>query len=107
MQESELRGYYWQAWFDGGTDFVGVTEEDFAALPTHGIIQAKEFRPGISDLVHHGLSYFFFEGGQIISTNDLSLYAVRPQGVKNVKVGRWCNNHVYEAAVKEATGVKH
>ena len=93
--------YSWKVWYDDGTSFIGSTEEEWIVLPTHGIIQAKEFRPNTSDLIHQGLDYYFFEDGQIISTNDIALYAIRPQGVKSVKVGRWCNNYIYEQAVKE------
>lgn len=93
--------YYWKIWYDDGSSIVGETEEDWNLYPIHGIIMAKEFRPDISDLIHQGLDYYFFEDSQIISTNDIVLYAIRPQGVKNVKVGRWCNNYIYEQAVKE------
>ena len=97
-----MDGYYWKIWYDDGTSFTGVTEEDWNSFSTHGIIQAKEFnRPDKPNLIHHGLNYYFFEGGQIISTNDIALYIIRSQGVKSVKIGRWANNYIWDKAVEE------
>ena len=93
--------YYWKVWYDDDISYTGSTQKDWDPLPTHGIVQAKEYRPGESDLIHHGLDYFWFENGQIISTNQLENYAMRIQGVKSVKIGRWANNYIYEKAVKE------
>ena len=95
--------YYWKAWYDDEVFYIGSTQEDWDKIPTHGIIQVKEYRPDESDLIHHGLDYFWFENGQIISTNKLENYAMRIQGVKSVKIGRWAHNYIYEQAVKEGT----
>ncbi len=95
--------YYWKAWYDDEASYTGCTQEEWDLLPSHGIMQVKEFRPNTSNLIHHGLDYFWFEDGKIISTNRVENYAIRIQGVKSVKIGRWVNNHVYENAVKEGT----
>ena len=97
--------YKWKIWYDDGTSHTGTTEDEWNVFVRDGILIVKEY--GGCNIIHMGMDYYWFENGSIKSCNpkDLHGYLRRPEGLKNMKFGRWTDNKVWEKVHKEAMNI--
>lgn len=94
--------YRWRIWFDDRSSIAGCCEKNWNEAPRDGILIVREY--GDHPLVHMGMDYYWFENGRVKSCNpkDLHGYLRRPEGLRNVKFGRWADDDIWKKARNEA-----
>ena len=94
--------YSWRIWYDDNSSVSGCCEKSWNQAPRDGVLVVME--SGDRKIVHMGCDYYWFENGTVKSCNpkDLDRYLRRPEGLKNVKFGRWADNDIWQKAHDEA-----
>lgn len=91
----------WRIWYDTGDSCEGGSETEWNVAPRQGVLIVKESK----GLNHMGCDYYWFENGNVKSCapKDLDRYLIRDQGLRNVKLGRWADDSVWNKALEEAS----